>query len=414
MVSLRCIAVVLSLSPLLPASEVHLVGPNAEFPTIQAAVNAASEGDIVLVGEISEALVTIDGKGVTIIADDIAGTGFHRIVRMVVKNIAATQSVAVRGFQFSELNALFDTRVDVESCQGTVVFEDCQIDKGGPSVRVNHSAATMFVRCVIVGATGFAFSPGQHALVTNASNVFVYDSILEGGEGGVDLKPTGQIYPFAPTDGGSGAFVFAGTIFTSGTLISGGDGGDVISPFTTQLIEVTAAGDGGPAMQLNGGALWRRLQSPLIPGAAGETFVPNVAPGVAGVPLIEADSDVIVVPEFARRLELSSPIREGQTQTLVATGQPNEPLWLLFSFGAQAFYSPSLKGALLPTLPLAVLPLGQLDATGKLELNITIPLGSMPPGLAGAVIDEQAMFVGANSPILLSSPSVVVLLSSFH
>lgn len=403
-VLLACLAVPASFA----SQQVHVVGPGQEYTSLQAAIDAAGDGDVILVKEGHHPTAAIDGKGLAIVADDPADLGFHRIGTLVISNLPVGRTVHVRGFQFSEAASVLQ-RLRVSDCAGAVLVEDCQLDKATVSVvAIENGSAVVLTRCILEGAKGHSMigRPGAPALTTTNSSVAIYDCVLAGGDGGNDSSPD-QLYSGPPTDGGDGAVVHGGSLFASGSTLSGGDGGDML----TGLSLATICGDGGNGAALDGGAIFRRLNSPLLPGAAGTANYPRFGlPGNPGEPLVVIDGVAASIAEFARRLEIASPIREGQSTQLTMTGQPNEPCWILFSLAAQPIYASGLRGTLVPALPVTVVGLGNLPSGGVAAIPIQLPAGALPPGIEAVPIHLQGMFAGASGPILLSSPSTLVVI----
>jgi hypothetical protein len=411
---LRSLLVALSFSTVgFAANQVHIVGTGG-FSTLQSAIDAASDGDTLLLKTGVFTTGTIVDKGLTIVTDDPADIGIHRIRELKIQNLAAQKTVVVRGVEFTEFGWSPTPRIDITGCSGTVLIEDCQANRSVPAaVRVTNSAAVFLARCVVEGRSGQAMvgTAALPALIATNSQVFAYDSVIEGGAGAHDVGNPDQLYPGLATDGGTGAEITGGALFASGTIVSGGDGGDILNGLGYSGFGPFYAGDGGAALKLSGGAISRRLQSPLIPGAAGVTLKPPpFYSGSAGVAVIDEGGSQFVISEFARKLELVTPVREGGSQSVSLSGQPFEPAWLLFSLGTQGGYISGLKGALLPALPVTLVALGALDFQGKLDFDVALPADVLPPGVDAVTIQLQGMFAGANSPILLSSPSATVLL----
>lgn len=397
-------------TPSFASNQVLIVGPGAEFTSLQAAIDAATDGDVILCREGHHGSAVVDGKGISIVADDPTDSGFHRIGSIEIRNVPQGAVTLVRGFQFSDFSLLQAfPRIRVDSNAGAVILEDNQADKSRiAAAEVTSSAAVVFTRCVLEGAKGNSMIglAGAPALRGIQSTIHAYDSVFAGGDGGNDFSPD-QLYGGAPTNGGAGAEVVGGSLFVSGTTLSGGDGGDLISG----LFGGDHGGDGGAGVVLTGGALLRRLNSPALAGPAGTPDLPQYGePGNPGEPLVVIDGAVASIPEFARKLEITSPVREGESTTLSLTGQPNEPVWLLFSLDAQPFFASSLRGALIPALPVTLLSLGQQNGSGNLALPVSIPNSILPPGVEAVVVHVQVMLAGSSGPILLSSPSALFVL----
>lgn len=393
------------------ANQVVTVGPtgsSAQYTSLQEAIVFAGDGDILLVKPGSDSSAVLNGKGLTIVADDPTGLEFVKIASLTIQNVSPPSAVVLRGFRLADA-LMLSPRLQITNCSGVIAIEDCQVENGVPaSIGIANSAAVTLSHCVSIGATGHSMAQrdGSSAVDVTNSNVALYDCALEGGRGGDDFN-NNQLYAGMPTDGGAGIEIGnASSVLVCGSIVSGGDGGDKVF----SLFDFNLCGDGGNSITLATGSTLRRLNSPLIPGAGGTSIWPQGIPGQDGVPLLDLGGTVIIKNEWARRFEASTPVREGETQTLTVHGQPGESCWLLFSLAPAASYFPGLQGTLLPALPITLLALPPLDGTGTLALPAPIPSGVLPPGVMGVSIYEQPMFVGGNASIVLGSPSVTVLL----
>jgi len=121
-----------SLAPLLSADTLR-VGPpgsGAAFSEIQAAVDAAEEGDLILVQAGTYSPITI-GKSLRILgagSDHVLVEGFGQTA-VTIRGIAATGELVISGLRVHTSNP-FSVRpvVRVEDCPGTVVLRDLRVD----------------------------------------------------------------------------------------------------------------------------------------------------------------------------------------------------------------------------------------------------------------------------------------------
>ena len=189
------------------------VGSPGGFPTIQSAVDAASDGDIVLIASGSYDGFVVDGVGITVVADVGALVEIDDPVR--VRNLSAGQQAALRGltiggFSFAEPETV---ALRVSNCLGSVRVIDCDVDgKNGlplvgcsappepdawPAVRVKGCVDVAFVRVSLVGGGGadlfdFENCDGKPYVAGDAGDgievidarVAIHDSTVRGGRGG--------------------------------------------------------------------------------------------------------------------------------------------------------------------------------------------------------------------------------------
>ena len=133
-----------------------------DFTTLQAAVDAASDGDTILVNYWSGLPVTWNftlTKGLTIV-----GVGYQRAEtrgHLVIANLPANRRVVLRSLQLSRLSS-HPTSVTVQGCVGAVVFDDVVLDGafgqmfGGPALTVASSHRVHVGRTQLTGAPGLA------------------------------------------------------------------------------------------------------------------------------------------------------------------------------------------------------------------------------------------------------------------
>jgi hypothetical protein len=387
-----------------------VIDPGVDFTSPQAAIDAASDGDLVLVREGSYGAVTIGDKSVTLLADTQTTVGEVRLERVRVENLAPGKTVVVRGFELGP--AVFVQLVTIVDCGGAIVIEDCGSNPGTvgtfdpPTVGILNSNRVVLVRCEFMGAKAIpstlAQIVGARALYAEASNVFVQGGTLRGGAGAnaAALLP-GIIAP--STRGGAGVDLVSGFFHAVGATIEGGRGGNG----TNTLQGCVPASNGGIGL-IAGGAVVR-LDTAIVGGAPGETSG-GCAPATAGDAIVVTSGSIAVVADVAREFETTSPAFEGQISTTTVRGVPGEAVFMLRSLAAQATYVPALKGALVPAFPLQIVPLGNLPPSGELSFSVTLPVGLLPPAIDFVDLHHQVLVAGASGFGLLgtSSASTIV------
>ena len=143
LVSRRALVCALALSPLASAQgTVWTVDDDspADFVELQPAINAASDGDLILLRPGVYQSASIDAKSLTLQVDGAPGSvevnGLVSIFGYVppalsISNIAAHQSVTIRGLRANAWGfSIPDLVVSVGACQGPVLFEDCEFVNG--------------------------------------------------------------------------------------------------------------------------------------------------------------------------------------------------------------------------------------------------------------------------------------------
>jgi len=230
------------------------------MPDIQTAVDAAVNGDVLLVGGGSYPPFTIDGKTLYVFAmpgnaATVAGTVEIRNLgpgkRVVLHDIVATGAATPGVSQPALVLTANSGHIRLQRCTfngGDGVVGTCGSNgAGGTAVELVDSARVAFTRCMVVGGRGTPFlsggastgclgAAGGDALNSDGSAFAMYDCTLIGGNGGVNGALGG--------DGGRGAFVADFGVFASGCLFRGGRGGNAVNvPRPPQH-----AGNGGDAL----------------------------------------------------------------------------------------------------------------------------------------------------------------------
>lgn len=384
-----------------------------DFAELQAAIQAAQEGDVLIVKGGPYLPATIDGKSLTIVCEPIFSS-FHDFPKLVVKNLSAAQHVVVRG-RF-EIHHSVTTAIEVRDCAGPVEIEDVTIDTTinelgptvWPQVLVVNSASVTLARCSVHGKDGRTdFAPDGEpspALRVENSNVAAYGCWLTGG-GGMNAGVPPFLTQVFPSQAGAACIELAsGTLLVAGSTVIGGRGGwgyfDGANCF--------ASGDGGAGIVVGG--LLRVLGSNVVAGLAGVD--PGSCPHGSSAPpaIVSAGGTIVNVPQALRGFQVSPLGKPGATVVTRFDGVPGEAALLIVSLAPSGAFVPSLAGALLPGGSLIVFPLA-IPGSGTLSLQTPLSSGLLPPAIEGISLYEQAAFSGIGGGGVLSGPSVITLLN---
>jgi hypothetical protein len=356
---------------------VDQAGGSGVFTTVQSAVNAAADGDVILVraGTYSSEAVLVDGKGLVISAEHGANPLLY-LSSLEVKNLGVSQRFVMRGMGMEIGRTVWTDN------QGAVWLEDFDLSIGfstAPVIDIHDCDRFVIVRSSIHGthaSTLFGPPEGTPALGATRSNIAVYDSNLYGGSSGA--SPYGELIP------GDGAVVSGSILLFAGCTIEGGDASQV---------------PGGHALTvLDAGSHVDLLETKLVPGT-------GAPPGkkVSG-----QTGAVSILPGEAAKFGMESPRRHGETLTLTFEGPPFSQAWLLKSAIPSLGFLPQHGGALLIDLGTAsLLPMGGVPASGTLVLPVTIP---SLPAFPIVTLYGQGVFIEPGGAARLGSGSHALLL----
>jgi hypothetical protein len=429
-VKARIALVLLACTPAAFAGNVLVVGPlPTQLAEIQAAVDAAVDGDVILVKSGSYATFSVPNKELTITAD--AGQVVSVVGAIRVRNLAAGRTVVVSGLRADGLavanNAVTGNGFFATNCAGSIRVQDCWL-RGYVGAGSNlpcpmtaragaelHGCADIaFLRCTLVGSElldrYLAGSPGQSddsrmgpGLTAEGSAIAFHESTVRGGFGGTWCN-TG--YPDG-VDGGHGAVVHSTSLFASRSQFLGADGEDsngawvyagwggnglMVYGFAPRLLECTLQGGDGGVNPSSGG---------FCAVCQGEDGVPYQGPApqtLAGTARILAGSTVA---------------RESTALALTVTGPPGDLASLGIRFDTGFVWSaPQFGVQLLSPPPRQVLILGTIPASGVLTTSIDLP--AIPSTDPGRTYHMQLITAGSTPVPHLGSPLSVVYSGSAY
>lgn len=365
-------------------------GPGVFSTAIQPAVNAAANGDLVLVRAGAYPGFTISAKGVSVVADAGAAVVVNGVVLVI--NVSVSQRVLLQGLTVNGDPSA--PAIVAQDSMGAIWIESCNVTGGtrtGPglvAISVNSCPSVVIERSSLTGGnatTGGAVNMGGPALHVANAKVFVGDSQCLGGNGAPTAGPGGGF-------GGPGLRVLSGSAFASGTSFQGGAGAAPVPP-------TFPGGLGGAG--INTEAPVTTLQCTF----AGGPGFPNGAPTV----VIGAGS-VTVLPDVARHFSVTSPVREGQALTITAGGVTGEVAWLLFAPSPAAPVALLLpfEGALAVPAGSSAFALGLIPGGGTLTTPpIVVP--NLPASLQGTIVWCQSLLLGSPHAVLGPASALVLL-----
>ena len=402
--SAGALLLVLALGAPASASGVRIVdalgGPS--YPTIQQAIDAAADGDVLLVGSgTGYAGFTIDGKSIAIVSDPNGFTGCGPIR---VENLAAHQRVVLAGLAVTatdyaamwiensagEVRAQFCT-FNGRPNPGNMTF--CSSSPGSPAVRIDACDRVVFDHCVATGGDGASsFSlesggGGGDAIRAFASRLALHACALRGGDGGDGYCRVG---PGGSALRSTGGFTFAVDVFfeagSAGPNQMAGTGACAGGSLSQSSGEVHHAACG-----FEGGA------------SSGFNCPPNGGSGIGG-------GAVFTVYPITPTIAFARTVGEaGAQHPITVTGTPGHQVDLAISRGTAFLFVPGIASMhLVPVRALvSTTPLGVIPASGTLQAQALLP--GIPAGATGEMLFLQPVVRGHGERRLGNALQVLAL-----
>lgn len=400
----------------------------ADFTAIQPAIDAASDGDTILVKTGSYAGFTIDGKGVVVVEDASANVQIQSTI--VVRNVPLASRVVLNGLKVrpparsnqsafglraqNNAGAIRLHQCDIAGGNGADGAPDCSTilhaSPGSVGMQFESSPDVAFTECYAWGGKGgnhgcpLFENPGNgaDAVACQSSRVVAYMSEFFAGDTGTGGD--------RPATGGDGLQVDAASgAFVCGSLVLGGRGSNP----TFDARGCWPAGNGGAALHWFGtpSFLWR-LAGVLTGGAGGST--PGCSnQGMQGAATLGSGSPfTFAVSPLA--LQAPSVAREGQMIAITFVGDPGDIVGLFEGDDTAFLGLAQWRGFRLVADspgPERSIKFGTIPANGTLTRSFHVPM--LPSGVESEVLYMQAYRRAQSGLTLGSFVPMVVLDSSF-
>lgn len=388
-------------------------GPGSDFATIQGAVDAAAEDDAILVRTGIYDRFEIDGKSLTIVGDVASGavqlrntvTAKSDWVRVV--NLGVDQAVLIDGFdvevrQISNADVFMDvTPIALRDNAGVVQLEDLRV--GGSrrlagAVGTSNCASVSLVRCTIEG--GF---PTAFGLRSEDSVVAAYGSMFCGGPSGT----AGSDFLTCVDQGGAGYGVYLedSSMFASSCSFEGGDGAHAVDMFMPGPLLGSSGAAGGDAVHLVASTFeWQGSSFRAGFGGLPSSDCPG---GPDGDDVVPGPASLYENAEIPRRLDVASPLREGESSPLSFEGEPFDLVFLAASVQpSPGLPLPPFVGRLHVGSPSALFGFGLLTFPGAKTVSVSLDLS---PGTDFTVLTLQSAHFGALGDFALGNPTTLVV-----
>ena len=376
---------------LAPTTWIVAAGGGGNFTDIQPAIDAASDGDLILIQAGSYSAFTLD-KGLTLIGAPGVFSSNGRVQAATGPASLADMRIgglAIEGCDFvvvgDGLDLVGSSGVTTPFGAATVVVTDCAdvrfVDTkitGSSPFDGTHGLYAVDSRVEMTSSKaaggdgddedqcsgfGYAGNGGTGLVEDGASRVHTTLGSLQGGDGG-DMTPG-----FCGPDGdpgfpGHGAVVAGGELIAAGGDYTGGNGGKVIN---------------GPGCTPGGTGVFGTPAQPMR--HSGTSFFRGLGPGSCPDGKALAIANITAVPADPTLERLSDPVvGPGKTVTLRVTANPGSFTRLFLGTVAQVSPTPNTFLELLLVKQTSV-GLGFIPASGFVDYQLSLdPSAGYPPG----------------------------------
>ncbi|MDA1266522.1 MAG: hypothetical protein O2816_15690 [Planctomycetota bacterium] len=367
------------------ADVLNVRGPQPDHQEIQAALDAASPGDVLRVWPGQYQIFSVT-QSVTIVRATVNGVAEVQGT-LRIRDLAAGATV--------ELNGISSTGQDgpaliVSNCAGSVRLRECKFQgpywvlwEAHPGSFVTNCADVAMTACESYGgssAYGEGGGWGAEGLIAADSNVSLFASTFRGASGSTEDDPGAS--------GGSGGHGVSATgsgfLWVAGSTLEGGHGSNADHDPDWFGGGYGSGGDGGWA---HAGSMSAWIHDcDLVPGDGG--WSPEY-PGSPG-----QDTTGTLRPGKARLLRATGSLEDDAAITLRAEGTPGDEVWVRLADGPGYRFDP-IRGPFLVETAAAPgadpwLRLGTIDASGVLLVELpTIDL----PAFEHRVLHFQGVFL---------------------
>ncbi len=405
--------------------------PGANFLDIQPAVDAASDGDVILIrGRIGESYggAIIANRSLTIAGQLDNSTPFPTQLPPVVgpiwiQNLGSNQRVTLRGLFIGDAIPSplpFQPNLTLTGCAGKVFVESVSMNRGlstptavpvAPSLNVANSSRVTIVHSSGTGSRGTAGAiGGQSAVLFNSIADLHYSQFLGGSGSPVSGDGAGVIQHAAP--GGEAMLVLGSDVTAVASAFFGGSGGRGIED---AAMNCYPSADGGPGIVVGFTAIkigtLTEIDSSLFGGMGGGAPGVNCPAGQDGEEIVIAGSHT-VLPADAVEFLTNSPVREGETLQVKVRGTPGAFTFIFVGALVDPVLDPlAFDGLVHISTPILRKFVGKIPGAGELTRQFVI--NELGIGTDAVNVDMQALTYSASPGgfrLSAANPSSVLLL----
>jgi hypothetical protein len=385
-------------------------GAGADFTSLQAAVDGAADGDILLVRNGFYDGFSVSGKALSMLAFD--GANVLVAGDVTISGIPTGAALTLRGLALNAPGSV----LEVSGSGGSVRLEDLDLTTTDVS-----SDGTLLVSRIVLkqaakarlsnvragypfgnpktepGSGGGIFGAPASVLSIESSDVHLHQCEIYGTPGRDAYDNVGTLLPVFATEGGDAIEVIgASTVRLVGSLVRGGPGGDGLQ---SAAVGCVAPEDGGAGVHFLLGQTHSLsdIDSEIAGGAAGAQaveFLPFSCPAVAQAGSSVEQEAGTAIGAFVQanplpRLAVDAILEADQPITFDYLREPGDEAIVAVSLGAGPLPAPGPVGIEV-SQPIILVPLGIANGLGSASVSLP-PVGDILPAGVGITLYVQAV-----------------------
>lgn len=385
------------------------------FLQIQPAVDAAQDGDTILVRNGSYAAFTVTNKALVVVGD---GSGVAVTGEVHAEGLASGKSLALVGLHVTGAPA--SGALVLASDAGKIRAVHCTfaggtLRDGGDGVSIQSCPDVAFMHCSISGGEGVngmvddpAMLPGHagRGISASSATLTIHESGVLGGIG----QPGDYGLHWDGGSGGDACRMDQSTLYAALSQFTGGNGGDG----NPSSCLGAYGGSAGYGLSLFGsGTLGRMLNDMQVGGTPGCDSGPLCTPDCEPQYPARVGGPYVDLSASAAYFDVPSPVRESTTLPITVRGRQGDAVFLMRSDRSRNLYMPAWGSMMLVRLqsPDDVVYLGTLPAGGG-PVVYHLQLPDLGPGVESTTTYLQVMFQNPTAPRRLSGVCALVVLDS--